>query len=74
MHNQEREDETCGACGEKIEVEARAFPTSTTDRYTGHCACTQRVQEPRYEFRNGCKDKAFKQPTLGDLLRSKVKP
>jgi hypothetical protein len=74
----DREDEYCGACGEKIEVEVRSFSTSITDRYKGHCACTQKAQEEaerrqRYDFRNGCKDKTFKQPTIGDLLRSKVK-
>ncbi len=65
------DDKVCSKCGEVVTVDYEPYGYG---RYEAHCRCTQKAKEEaerkeRYDFRSGCRDKSYKQPTLGDLLR-----
>ena len=72
MH--EDDDDICGACGQRFELEFNDF---STGRYTAHCACTQKAREDAERLQNdrgahSAARRGFKPPTIGDLLRSKA--
>lgn len=68
----EDNDDFCGTCGQRFELERRSFPASTLDMYEAHCACTQKAKEGLQSGDPVAALRKFRPPTIGDLLRSKA--